>query len=105
LRDSLKIRKAERPDKWTTSHTQSLLGEALLNQKKYAEAEPLLLQGYEGMKQREAKISLQNKVRLTEGLERLVQLYEAIGKKDQADNWRKELERFQKAQADDAAEK
>ena len=31
-----------------------MLGEALLEQKKYPEAEPLLLSGYEGMKQREA---------------------------------------------------
>jgi len=33
-----------------------MLGEALLLQKKYTEAEPLLLQGYEGMKLREAMI-------------------------------------------------
>jgi len=33
-----------------------MLGGSLLGQKKYAEAEPLLLSGYEGMKQREVKI-------------------------------------------------
>ena len=44
------------------------------------------------MKQREAKIPLQSKIRLTEALERLVQLYDAIGKKDEAAKWRKELE-------------
>ena len=48
-----------------------MLGGALLGQKKYAEAEPLLLAGYEGMKQREAKIPPEGKVRLTEALERL----------------------------------
>jgi hypothetical protein len=69
-----------------------MLGGALLGQKKYAEAEPLLLQGYEGMKQREARISATGKFGLTKALERLVQLYEATGQKDKAAEWRKKLE-------------
>ena len=40
---------------------------------------------------REAKIPAQGKIRLTEALERLVQLYEATDKKDDAAKWRKEL--------------
>ena len=62
-----------------------LLGEALLEQKKYAEAEPLLLSGYEGMKQREDAIPPQDKPRLTRALERLVKLYEAWGKTGEGD--------------------
>lgn len=80
------------PDARTTFNTKSLLGGALLGQKKYADAEPLLLAGYEEMKQREAKIPEQGKVRLPEAIERLVQLYEARDKKDDAARWRKELE-------------
>ena len=68
-----------------------MLGEALLDQKKFADAEPLLLSGYEGMKQREDTIPPQDKPRLTKALERLVKLYEAWGKKDEAMKWRKEL--------------
>ncbi len=64
----------------------------LLGRKKYAEAEPLLVAGYEGMKRREATIPPQGKPRLTEALERLVQLYEATGRPDEAARWRKELE-------------
>ena len=75
-----------------TFNTRSQLGGALLGQKKYTDAEPLLLQGYEGMKQREAKIPAVGKVRLTEALEWLVQLYEATGRKDKAAEWRKKLE-------------
>ncbi len=52
----------------------------------------MLLAGYEGMKQREAKIPPRAKVRLTEALERLVQVYAALEKKDEATKWRKELE-------------
>ena len=52
LRECLTIRQKIQPDDWTTFDTKSMLGEALLEQKKFAEAEPLLLSGYEGMKQR-----------------------------------------------------
>jgi hypothetical protein len=60
-----------------------MLGGALLGQKKYAEAEPLLLAGYQGMKQRQQSIPPQGKIRLPEAALRLVQLYEALGKKDE----------------------
>jgi hypothetical protein len=92
LRPALAIRQQKEPDAWTTFSTQSLLGGALLLQQKHADAEPLLRQGYEGLKQREAKIPPAAKARLSEAIERLVQLYDAWGKKDQADRWRKELE-------------
>jgi serine/threonine protein kinase len=105
LRDCLKIRQAKQPEEWTTFSAQALLGEALLGQKKYTDAEPLLLSGYKGMKQHEAKIPPQGKVRLTEALEHLVQLCEATGKKDEADKWRKEQERFRKTKTNDAAKK
>jgi tetratricopeptide (TPR) repeat protein len=91
LRDCLAIRAKKQPDHWFTFNTRSQLGGSLLGQQKYAEAEPLLLQGYDGLKQREAKIPANNKVRLTEALERLVQLYEATGKPDEAAKWRKEM--------------
>ena len=92
LRDCLAIRQNKVPDDWTTFNTKSALGGALLAQKKFADAEPLLLKGYEGMKQRDAKIPPQGKVRLTEALERLVQLYDATGQKDKVQVWRKKLE-------------
>jgi hypothetical protein len=92
LRDCLTIREKTQPEAWTTFNTKSLLGAALLGQKKYADAEPLLLVGYAGMKQSEKAIPEQDKVRLTEAIERLVQLYEATNKKDDAAKWQKELD-------------
>src|SRR5207249_1243687 len=56
LRECLLIRAQAEPDSWGTFITKSLLGGALLGQKRYADAEPLLLAGYEGMKERAAKI-------------------------------------------------
>ncbi len=98
LRKCLAIREKNQPDAWQTDNTKSLLGGALLGQKKYADAEPLLLAGYEGMKQREAKIPAPPKARLTEALERIVQLYEAMDKKDDAARWRNELDATKGAQ-------
>jgi hypothetical protein len=68
-----------------------MLGASLLRQKKYKEAEPLLLEGYEGMKQREKTIPPQGKARLIEAAERLVELYEATGNAAEAERWHKEL--------------
>jgi tetratricopeptide (TPR) repeat protein len=97
-RESLTIREKSQPDVWTTFNTQSMLGGALLGQKKYADAEPLLLAGYDGMKKREAKIPPPAKVRLVEAAERLIQLYEAVGKKGDAAKWRKELDMIKATQ-------
>jgi tetratricopeptide (TPR) repeat protein/tRNA A-37 threonylcarbamoyl transferase component Bud32 len=98
LRECLAIREKTRPDEWTTFGSKSMLGGALLGQKKYAEAESLLLAGYEGLKQRAAKIPPQGTARVIEALERLVQLYEALDRKDQAAKWRKELEARKESQ-------
>jgi tetratricopeptide (TPR) repeat protein len=79
LRECLTIRQKAQPDSWLTCDTKSMLGEALVGQKKYADAEPLLLAGYEGMKTREETAPPQGEVRLSEALERLVTLYESRG--------------------------
>jgi serine/threonine protein kinase/DNA-binding SARP family transcriptional activator len=92
LRESLAIQEKKQPDAWTTFHAKSLLGGALAGQKRYSDAEPLLLQAYEGMKQRKANIPAEDKPRLMESLERLIRLYDSWSKPDQADRWRKEME-------------
>jgi serine/threonine protein kinase len=97
LRDCLKAREANQADSWTTFNTQSMLGESLLGQKRFAQAETFLLSGYEGMKQREKSIPPQNQTRLKEARERLVQLYEATGKKAEAEKWRKEREQARRS--------
>jgi serine/threonine protein kinase len=92
LRECLAAREESQPDAWTTFHTKLWLGEALAGQMKHAEAEPLLLAGYEGLKRREADVPPQSRVRLTQALERLVEFYKARGKAEEADNWRKRLD-------------
>jgi non-specific serine/threonine protein kinase/serine/threonine-protein kinase len=67
------------------------LGTTRLQQKKYAEAEPLFLEAYAGLKQHETNIR-ELKSRTAEAIDRLVQLYVAWDKKDKADEWRKKLD-------------
>lgn len=88
LGNALAIHTKQDPDTAASCITKSLLGSALLGQHKYALAEPLLLQGYEGLKRHEQKLSPHGKMRLQEAREHLMQLYDAWGKKDQADRWR-----------------
>lgn len=92
LRQSESIRVKLEPDTWTTFDTKSLLGAALLGQKAFDRAEPYLVEGYEGMNQRRARIPVSEKPRVTDALKRLVQLYDDWGKPDQTARWRKELE-------------
>jgi eukaryotic-like serine/threonine-protein kinase len=90
LRECLSIRAKTQPDAWITFNTMSMLGGALLGQKKYADAEPLLLKGYEGMKQREKTIPPLGVTRIPEALDRIIELYSATNKPDEAKKWRAE---------------
>jgi tetratricopeptide (TPR) repeat protein len=91
-RECLTVRERTVPDAWTTFNTRSMLGEALAGQEKYADAEPLLLAGYDGMQHRKATIPPQGQFRLVEGLRRLVDFYVATDQAEKADEWRAKLE-------------
>jgi len=90
LRECVAIREKNQPNVWSTFNAQSLLGGALLGQKKYASAEPLLLAGYQGIKERQSQVPASS-TRPREALERLIRLYDSWGKPDEAAKWRKEL--------------
>jgi hypothetical protein len=77
---------------WQIANVKSMLGEALAGQQKYGDAESLLLAGYEGLKEHEATIPPQAKIRLTEALKRLLDYYAATGQEEKADEWRAKLE-------------
>jgi tetratricopeptide (TPR) repeat protein len=80
LRECLAIREARSPDDWRTFNTMSLLGGALLGQGHRAEAERLIVRGYEGLRAREAQIPPENKADLREAGERVDALHDARGK-------------------------
>jgi eukaryotic-like serine/threonine-protein kinase len=93
LRECLAIYQKKLPDDWGHFDTQFLLGASLLGQKKYAEAEPLLLAGQQGLRARADKVPPYAKIRLTEAIQWLVQLYDATGNRDKAQEWRKKLQK------------
>jgi tetratricopeptide (TPR) repeat protein len=99
LRELLTIYENKAPDAWQTFNVRAELGAALLGQKQYTAAEPLLRAGYEGMKLRAEKIPPQRKFRLAEALDRLIALAEATNKPDEARMWKDERAKLPAASA------
>jgi hypothetical protein len=92
LREYVSRLEAAQPARMVTLHAQSLLGEALVGLKRYAEAQPLLEQAFDGLQRREASNPSNWGAQVhRETVERLVQLYEDWGKSDQAAAWREKL--------------
>jgi serine/threonine protein kinase/tetratricopeptide (TPR) repeat protein len=91
LRECLAVRAKALPNDWRTFNTKSMLGAALLGQKKYDESEHLLVEGYDGMAQREEDIPGEARFRIADALQRLVQLYEAWNKPEPAAKWHEVL--------------
>jgi eukaryotic-like serine/threonine-protein kinase len=76
---------------WHTYEAASQMGGFLLIQKNYAGAEPYLIQGYEGLKAREASIPDASRRRIAEARARIIALYDAWGKPEKAEEWRRKL--------------
>jgi serine/threonine protein kinase/tetratricopeptide (TPR) repeat protein len=92
LRESLAIRLKVLPaDSAPLAINRGSLAASLAGQKKFAEAEPLLLAAYEGLKAQTPTARAPGQDSLAQVLARLIELYGAWGKPDQADRWRKEL--------------
>jgi len=88
-REALALHAKAMPDDWLHYYAMGQLGLAMLEQKKYAEAEPMLVGGYEGLKAREAKISVPARKHIATAASRIVRLYQEWGKSDKAAEWRK----------------
>jgi tetratricopeptide (TPR) repeat protein len=80
------------PADWLRHAVAGDLGASLLDQRKYAEAEPLLLSAYDGLKRREStdlrKGPTATEGYLTEAVDRLVRLHEATDRPERAAEWR-----------------
>lgn len=93
LRTSLSIQLAKNPTGWTTHYCKSRLGNTLIKQKKYVEAEPILLQSYQEMKARENSMpQASNSLQAT--LDSLIQLYTETNKPDEAQKWQTEKDKL-----------
>ena len=95
-REALAIREKQMQNAWQTFQARSLLGETLVEQDKYSEAESLLISGYEGLKQREYVLPSDKKNLADEALQRLAKYYEKTGRSEKAAECRKKLVSLQK---------
>ncbi len=92
FRECLAIREKVMADDWQLFNTKSLLGAALWGQSKFDEAEPLLLEGYEGMLEREQAIPAKEE-HLRPAIHRLIRLYRSIDQPDKVRQWEAESDR------------
>jgi hypothetical protein len=91
LRTALDTYRKANLESWQRYNCESLLGRSLAGQKKFAEAEPLELSGYQGMAQRAAFISAPDHYLLNESEAAVSQLYKDWGKPQEAVMWKKTL--------------
>jgi tetratricopeptide (TPR) repeat protein len=109
LREGASIRQRLAPDAWTTFNAQAMLGAALLGLAKssegeqdrlqrLAEAEPLLISGYNGLKLREAKIpATPTNHHIPATLDRLIELYIALDKPAEVGKYRQLRQQYSEA--------
>jgi hypothetical protein len=91
-RRNLVQRQIVAPDDWGTFSAQTLLGAALCGERKFSEAEPLLAEGYRGLKQRQDRNHYGQEKQMRVALERLVEVCAATNQREQAEQWRSVLE-------------
>jgi hypothetical protein len=87
LRESLALRRAALPaGHWLISSSESVLGACLTAERRYPEAEALLLRAHAGLETSRGG----DHDRTVEARRRLVALYEAWGRPERAASWRSE---------------
>ncbi len=93
LRECLAIQEKIWPEEWGTFNVRSMLGGALLGQHKLAAAQPLVVAGYYGLKQRRETHVGHVEDALPEAMDRLEELYELCPDQPEATAWKAEIER------------
>jgi len=96
LREAWNAYKLRYPSLWKNFLLQSILGEALLGQEKWKEAEPMLLEGFQGMKEREDLMYWNEKSSLEKAAKRLVTLYKGMNNEAEAAKWQQTVDELHK---------
>jgi eukaryotic-like serine/threonine-protein kinase len=91
IREAVASYRKNQPQDWPRFFAESLLGASLAGQKKYTEAEPLLLEGYQGLASRKDHMDVPDWYYLDRAGEWLVHLYQAWGKPDKATEWQTKI--------------
>ena len=82
------------PELWTKWLIEARIGQTLMEQKKYAEAEPLLLKAYDNLKKNEKQIPPAQKYRLPEVVDDMIQLYRLMERPDDVKKWVTERKQY-----------
>ena len=86
------VRRAKMPtDSWMRYFAQTIFGAALSGEKKYAEAEKALIEGYQALTERSASIPANSGSALNTAGTWIVELYTAWGKPERAAEWTAKL--------------
>jgi eukaryotic-like serine/threonine-protein kinase len=94
LRTTAELHRKAGTDSWQRYNCASLLGRSLADQRKFAEAEPLELTGYQGMVQRAAFVPAPERYLLKEAEAAIPRLYRDWGKPRDAAVWKEKLNSF-----------
>ncbi len=78
-------------DDWQRYRIMCALGASLAGQKQYAQAEPLLVDGYQKMMERRATIPADSKSELEQAGVRIVKLYQDWDKPEKANEWQQKF--------------
>ena len=93
LKEALRSYEKAAPQGLDLYACQSMLGASLAGQKKYVEAEPLLVSGYQGMIERLEYIPAERRLDLEETGNQILSLYQNLGKPQKAAEWREKVQR------------
>jgi eukaryotic-like serine/threonine-protein kinase len=88
-RETFEWSEKQRPDDWQRFRAESLLGASLAGKTQYADAEPLLLEGYAGMAARRDRMGVPLQYHLDRAAAWIVQMYSKWGKPEKAAEWKK----------------
>jgi len=91
LRERLAVDAEEPSEGWERAHAEALLGAALLGLDQHAEAERLLLAGYQKMDELQPRMSYAARLLLSEIAQEIVSLYETTDRPELALQWRRRV--------------
>ncbi len=75
------------PNGWEINRARGMLGLALIMLKRFEEAEPPLVQAYEGLNKQEPSLPTNERYQIGVAVDRLVQLYKEWGKPEKQAEW------------------
>jgi non-specific serine/threonine protein kinase/serine/threonine-protein kinase len=92
LRQTLSAYEKSSPNEWQRYYCQGLLGASLMRQKQFAEAEPLLLAGFDGLSQHETELAFDERKYIQSTGEQVAELYSRWGNSEKASEWTRKLQ-------------